>query len=139
MGETTWTAYGSETIVLSTGLNSLADGSSATGSEIDNTTALDMFLDIEVYLASVDLSGQTAPYVTVHRIASTDGTNYEDTSAAPAFTALIAETSAAHRVLITGVPMTPGKMKLVLTNNTGAALAASGNTVKYRAYSPTTA
>jgi len=138
MGETTWTAYGTETNALTTELNSLADAAeSALGTEIDNTTNRDMYMDLNVVLAS--LAAATAPFIVVKVYTSVDGTNYEDGDAAPSYSMQVDAATSAKRGSIRGILLSPGKHKLTLTNECNVALAATGNTVKYRTYGPTTA
>lgn len=138
MGETNWTAYGTETNALTTELNSLSDGAeSSLGSEIDNTSNLDMFMDLNVVLGSLVAVG--APYVLVRVLTSVDGTNYPDGDASPTYAMAVDAATSAKRGSIRGILLPPGKVKLTLTNECGVSFASSGNTVKYRTYSPTTA
>ena len=145
MGEVTWTSYGSWTTALSTGLNSLADDALAISSAIDNSSNRDLFLDIEAYLASVDLSAQTNPALYVWLVSRTDGTNFEDggTSVEPARAPdailPLREVDAAQRVFARMLIATPDQFKILVQNKTGAALASSGNTVKYSTYGQTVA
>lgn len=137
MGEVTWTAYGTETDALTTELNSLADGAeSALGTEIDNTSPLDLLMDLNIALASLTPTGSPEVVIGVYR--SVDGTNYPDLPSVT-YTAAVTTGSGVKRATIEAVPLTPGKTKLTLTNETNVALAASGNTVKYRTYGPTVA
>ena len=145
MGEVTWTSYGTWTTALSTELNSLADDGLALSSAIDNSTNKDLFVDIEVYLATVDLSSQTNPAIYIWLLTRTDGTNFEDggTSVTPARApdAIIPlrEANGAQRVFARMLMLTPDQVKILVQNKAGAALAASGNTVKYNTYGETVA
>lgn len=137
MGEVTWTAYETAANALTTGLNSLSDGAeSAVGSEIDNTSDLDQFMDVYIDLASLNPTG--TPYVVVNVYHSVDGTNYPGKPNAQYPVPTTAGSGAKHETLA-HVPLTPGKTKLSLTNETNVAFASSGNTVKVRKYSPTVA
>jgi len=145
MGEITWTSYGSWTTALSSGLDSLANDGLAISSAIDNSTNNDLFMDIEVYLASVDLSSQTNPAIYIWLLARTDGINFEDggTSTPPARApdAIIPlqEVNAAQRVFARMLMLTPDQVKILIQNKTGASLASTGNTVKYNTYGETVA
>lgn len=129
---------------LTTELNSLADtNTTALSSQIDNSTNLDEFIDFQLHLASVTISS-TSAYCTVYLIPTPDGTTYPnwDSSTYANYdsqyfvgTILVKPVSAAT---FDGaeiyVPLPPGKFKIALRNNCGAALAASGNTLSYRTF-----
>lgn len=130
--------------VLTTELNSLADGNvSALSSEQTNASTLDIFGDLQLDLASLTIAS-TAAYVGVYFVPSVDGTNYPDwTSGAYAnYMAqylvgiiLVKNVSATTaRANGSGMALPPGKFKVALRNATGAALAASGNTLGIRDY-----
>lgn len=129
---------------LTTELNSLADGSvCALSSEIDNGSALDIFADFQLDLASLTISS-TSAFVSVHIVPTVDGTNYPDWTAGAvgnyhqqylAGVILIKNVSgAAARANLSGVALPPGKFKVALRNGVGAALASSGNTLAIRTY-----
>jgi len=145
MGEVTWTSYGLWQTAISSGLDSLANDGLAISSAIDNSSNRDLFADVEVYLATVDLSGQTNPAIYVWLIARTDGTNFEDGGSsveparAPDAIVPLREVNAAQRVFARMLMATPDQFKILVQNKTGAALAASGNTVKYNLYGETVA
>ena len=129
----------SETDYLTTELNSLADDGAVLGAAINNSSNRDMFLKVQIQLASVDLSAQVGPCVRIRLIESIDGgTVYEDNdSTAYGITLPVAATSAAH-VRIGMLMIPPGYFKLAVVNETGAALAASGNVLSYAPYTPET-
>ena len=54
------------TSYLTTELNSLANAGNKLGAAIDNRKARMLYMDVEIYLAQVDLSGQTNPYVNIY-------------------------------------------------------------------------
>ena len=146
MGESNWTSYGSTTTYLSTELNSLANNGNKIGAAIDNSSNKDFYMDVEVYLASVDLSGSTNPAIYIYLIKSLDDSNYEDggdsldpPQEATKVLALVAASQVHRRVTESPIIIPPGSFKLLIENKAGAALAASGNTVKYRVFSETTA
>ncbi len=126
-------------------LNSIASGNGILSDlAIANGTALDRYMDISFNLASAAFTG-TGINLSFHIYPlNKDGSTYGDskfgTSAAgpcayppcaviPLVAATQAQTGSA-----TGIVIPPGTFKLVLINNGGVALAASGNTVQYRTY-----
>jgi hypothetical protein len=128
----TWTSRGT---VLTTELNTLGSGSySALGTEIDNTSNLDLWAMLKVDLAS--LNPTTGAYVQLFLVQCGDGTNYED---APSSTnpgthmairpLLLATGASAKRVYSPGFKIPPGKWKFVCLGSAGVSFAASGNTV----------
>ena len=144
MTELRFTAYDSIVTYLTTDLNALANAANKLGAAIDfaaSGTDRKMYLDVEVYLASVDLSSQTNPAINIWLLARTDGTNFEDGSDSvdparmPDKVVALREVSGAQRVFARFLLTTPDQGKLLIENKTGAALAATGNTVKYMNYS----
>lgn len=137
MGTQKWAASESITTALSTGLNSLSDGSlSALSSAIDNSADLYQYMAVELSLASINPSG--TPFVEVYLFKSIDGTTYEDGSATlsqclivalPVTTGSSAKESYAANILIP-----PFKFKLAVRNRTGVAFGASGSTLSYGRY-----
>lgn len=135
----TWTSLDT------TSLNSIANGSAILSStQVDNSTAFDVFCDVEVVLAS--LAAVAPSYVGVYFYPlNSDASTYGDgrfaTAAAgpPSSTysvgaiGMVALTQAQQGVL-RGVILPPGKGKFVLYNVMGVAFASSGNTLKYRTY-----
>lgn len=142
--EANWTAYATIASALTTGLDALGNGNTALSSAVDNSTNKDFYMDLEVYLASVDLSAQTNPAIYIWLLARTDGTNFEDGSAGtpgtvparpPDAIVPLRVVNAAQRCFARGVLVTPDQVKILVQNKTGAALAANSNTVKYYTYS----
>lgn len=130
---------------LTTELNSLADGNvCALSGEMDNGTDLAIFADVQLDLASLTISS-TSAFVAVYIVPTVDDTNYPDwTSGAVAnyhqqYCAGIIYvknvSSATARADLSGIALPPGKYKVAVRNGCGAALAASGNTLKFRPYS----
>ena len=137
-----WNAPSTIVTALSTGLNSLANNTmSAASSTISNATNLDMYVDIEVNLAS--LSPSSGAYVALYILEAVDGTNFPAQSDADlrlTTTQLLCSvpvgttSAAAQRVAVRNVVIPPGSFQIKLDNQTGATLNASGNTVKFIAY-----
>lgn len=137
------------TSYLTTSLNSLANGVIDIGAAIDNTSNLCTFMDLEVTLASVDLSAMTNPAIYIYMFESVDGgtdydTNEDGVSAAsdiPTADKIIAilglriDTGAEAKTAIKSmIPIPPGHFKLGWMNKTGAAHAAASNILAYRTY-----
>lgn len=130
------------TSVLTTGLNSLGNNTmSAASSTYDNSTNLDLYVDIEVVLAA--LSPTTGAYVAIYIWESPDGSNFPAQSDADlrlTSTQLLCviptgvAASTAQRITARNIMLPPGKIQFKLDNQTGVSLAASGNTVKVLPY-----
>ena len=130
------------TTVLSTGLNSLANNTiSAASSTITNASNLDMYVDVEVNLAS--LSPTTGAYVSLYILEAVDGTNFPAqsdvdlrlTSSQLLCVIPIGTVAAtAQRVVARNIIIPPGSFQIKLDNQAGVALNASGNTVKFNTY-----
>ncbi len=113
--------------------------------EVDNTTNLYAFADLDLALGSAAFTG-TDSGVEVYVVPTVDGTNYPDwsgnsTSDAPqqvhyfvAFLPLTAST-AARRVVSSSqaaIELPQGKFKFGIRSRANVTLAASGNTLYYR-------
>jgi len=132
----------SVTTVLSTGLNSLGNNTmSAASSTISNASSLDMYVDVEVNLAS--LSPTTGAYVSLYILESVDAINFPAqsdvdlrlTSSQLLCVIPIGTTAAtAQRVVARNIIIPPGSFQIKLDNQAGVALNASGNTVKFNTY-----
>ena len=132
----------SVTTVLSTGLNSLGNNTmSAASSTISNASNLDMYVDVEVNLAS--LSPTTGAYVSLYILESVDAINFPAqsdvdlrlTSSQLLCVIPIGTTAAtAQRVVARNIIIPPGSFQIKLDNQAGVALNASGNTVKFNTY-----
>jgi len=138
-----WESSPSLTSYLTTELNSLANGSNKIGAEIDNSTGLDMYVDVELNLAAQGSARSAGAYVPVFLIPTIDGTNYtygDDSTDPPAHqqigALLLDAATTARRVGLQMMKVPPGKFKLLIMNETGQAFASSGTTFGYRLYSP---
>lgn len=137
-----WNAPSSTATILSTELDSLADGSaSSASSAIANQTNLDIYVDIEINLGS--LTPTAGAYVSLYILEAIDGSNYPSQSTADmrlTSTQLLCvvpigvAAATAQRVAVRNIVIPPGSFKIILDNHAGAALAANGNTVKFNAY-----
>lgn len=139
MATITHEAFGSTTTALSTELNSLANNANtAASAAIDNTTGLDLFVDLELVVATQGSARSAGATIEVYLLPSLDGTNYVDTHETTAELVAVFPLDAAttaRRTVRRDVPVPPGLFKVFARNRTGQALAASGSTVKYRTHS----
>lgn len=134
-----WAALSSVTHLLTTELNSIANGKvCAASGEFDNAAGpIDCFFD----LALAALSPTAGAGVVIHGWLSLDGTNYggpipttgnnaSGTQPALRVGAAIDQTaSGTPRVVLGPFTLAPGKWKFQVENNAGVAFAASGNTL----------
>lgn len=135
----TWTSLDTS------GLNSIASGNAIlSATQIDNSSALDLFADVEVVLAS--LAAVSPNFVGVYFYPlNSDNSTYGDgrfgsSAAGPPPSSywvgnivMVAATQAQQGTQ-RGIILPPGKGKFVLYNQMGVAFAGSGNTLKYRTY-----
>lgn len=149
MAAVTWllsSRSGNPVTVLSTELNSLANGTAALSSAIDNDADGDVYADFELLLdAGGGTPGANLPAVPLYLVRTDDGTNFEDgsTAAIVARAALagvvnLRAVSGAQRMILPGVRLPPRDFKVLLvmpsTADGGVDLAASGSTVKMLTY-----
>ena len=112
---------------LTTGISNqtIANGASFTGSEIDNTSNRYSLMAVEV-----EWSYSTAPTanktVELQIKEALDGTNYEDTARTIAAFSPSADTTSHRLVLLSEYPLVADKFKLVLKNtDTGQTITAT--------------
>jgi hypothetical protein len=143
MSEVRWGAYDNIVSYLTTELNSLANDANVLGAAINFAAAgvdRKQYMDIEVYLASVDWSAQTNPAIYIWLLPRTDGTNFEDGAAAvdparaPDKIVAMRAVNGAQRLITRLLLTTPDQGKMLIGNRSGVALASSGNTVKHYVY-----
>ena len=113
--------------------------------EHDNSSALYMFADLEIVLASAAFTG-AASGVEVYLIPSVDGTNYptwtgngtaDEQENNGFFVGFVntTGTTAAQRMVLRDIELPSGKYKWGFRNRGGVSLAASGNTASFRPHS----
>ena len=128
---------------LTTELNSLGNVStSSASSAIDNTSALDLYDDLTLTIATQGGSRSAGGTVVVYLVPALDGTNYDDVHATTAEVAAVFTLDAAttaRQVTRRDVPIPPALFKYFVVNLTGQALAASGNILERRPHSIETA
>lgn len=133
---------GSYANVMTTELNSLSDSARAISGEIDNSSALYLFDDVEWYNAALGYTPSTGAVVELYLIrVDLDGTDYEDGdgSIVPPASNLVGvfnirASNAAQKHIIRQIPIPPSKFKYLVVNLTGGALPSSGNTVRRQPY-----
>lgn len=152
MGAVTWTAYGTADDVGGTAFNSLADGSGAISSEIDNSTDLKMWGDLEITQGGAVSSSGLDARIDVYLIPTYDGTNYPvpgstgSTFTTSQYVGVVSSVDTVGTVAATNytngtcrsILLPPTKFKIGLVNELGAAFNASV-TVKLRRYNTTVA
>lgn len=139
--EINWLNYPAAILYLTTELNALADGANKLGGEIDNTANGDMYMDVELYVAAQGSARSSGAYVALYILPSVDGTNfcYGGDSLDPPATTWVANlpldaATTARYVTATHILLPAGKFKILVMNETGQALAATGSTLKYTLY-----
>lgn len=124
---------------LTTELNSLANGSlSSASTAIDNTTDLDLFMDLTLTVAAQGVARSAGATIEVWMTHALDGTNYDDNTRNVAELVAVFPLDAAttaRQATRRDIPIPPGLFKLSIQNATGQALAASGNLLEYRKHS----
>lgn len=144
---TTHKAYETIASVLTTELNSLANAgySSASSAQGSDGTGGPLLADFEMVTGGAQ-SATNSVVGELYVLRSADGTNYETTpsSTVPGVDSFAgqftdASGSSTKRCIIRDVPNPPGLWKAVYKNASGSSHAASGNTVKVRHHSLSTA
>jgi hypothetical protein len=121
-----------------TALDSLASGSGAAVTAYDNSTNLDLYLGVRIALGSI--TPAVGGYITLQVFTIQGGVT-------PDFVAGAGDSYSQPVLTATGVknicfPMVrayPRSMRFVITNNTGVALAATGNSVVASPYNESAA
>ena len=142
MASVKWEA-GSDSTVASTSLNSLANDAKDESAEIDNSTDLYLFDDVEWHNGTFGGAPSAGAVIELYCVSiELDGTGYEDgedgTVDPPSANLVgvfnIRASTAAQTHMLRQVPIPNNKYKYVVWNKTGQALNASGNTLRRRPF-----
>lgn len=141
MASVKWEA-GTDSTVMTTGLNSLADEANAITSAINNTTDLYLFDDVEWNHAALGYSPAAGSVIELYIVSEKlAGGAYEDGDATidpPASNLVgvfnIRSATAAQSHILRQIPIPPDNFKYVVINKTGGTLASTGNTLRRRPY-----
>jgi hypothetical protein len=133
---------GSSADVMTTALNSLANDANKLSGEIDNSTVLYLFDDVELSTATLGYTPSAGAVFELYIIQLRfGGSTYEDGSDSidPPATNLVGvfnirASTAAQVHILRQIPIPPDKFKYLVINKTGGALPASGNTLKRQPY-----
>jgi hypothetical protein len=131
--------------LLTTGLDSLTNGSFATSSAYDNSTALDLVADFQLAVCYGTAPSAGVKVAELYLLPSVDGTNYaaQDGSGVPqkglfvgAFESRAPSTSVVEYLVLPGVSVPPGLWKLALKNTSGQTYKDNGvsKSLKMRPY-----
>lgn len=127
------TLYSSQSADISNSqLNSLANGTVATSSAVDNSSNLYQDFLLEIY---IDGTAAAGAYLDVRLAPSEDGgTNFATWESAICLGTidLSVDLQRAFFSLATKVFQAPQRFKILIKNNTGASLAASGSFIKWQ-------
>lgn len=132
-----WSTPAAIASLLTTGLNSLANGSRALSAAI--TTNREQYADFELVATFGSAPAADSP-VYLYFLKQVDGTNYEDggtsltPSAPPDVIFTVRAVTTAQREIRNRVVLPNGTFEVLLVNASGQAMAASGNTVKWVTY-----
>ncbi len=133
------TAVSASSTLLTTEMNSLATGNRTNASAaVDNDGSSNRYLfgtfELVCTFGSAPTAGRT---VDLYFLPTLDGTNYADgsSSVVPSDSGYVGSfavraVNTAQRLLLTGVPLPPTDFKVIVANNSGQTMAASGNTLK---------
>lgn len=137
-----WGDVTSQASVLTTELNSLADGANVISALLSNdqTAELDTFADFVFTLAAQGSARDAGAYISLYILPEVEGSvQYGDASTDPPSTmwcgsfAFDAATTARIGT-IRGVLLPPDDFYVLVMNETGQALASTGNILDYRTY-----
>ena len=135
--EVKWETPAALQTYLTTELNALANAAAVLGAAIDNTGG-ELFINLELTLATQGSARTAGGYVGVDILPSVDGTNYCDVTppCAPELTQFNLDAAVTARIVTrVCLPIPPTLFKLNFRNVTGQAFGATGNTIKYTLHS----
>lgn len=139
-----WATPEAAASALTTELNALANATRcAPSAAIDNSSGLYLYMDAELNV-TYGTNPSTGGYCGLYLLPSLDGTNYADgdASTVPQKALLVGvfelrASTSAQRLELTRIPIPPRKFKLLVDNQAGQAMGATGNTLKYSRYDET--
>jgi hypothetical protein len=137
MSTAKWSApSGLSSSLVTTELDSLANGSESAQVTYDNSANLNLYASITVKLGSITPSANG--YITL-RVVTNDGTNTADKAAGDTYTAVLASGTSAKIVIFPMVRIYPFSLRFSIINNSGVALAAASNGVYANPYNESVA
>lgn len=132
-----WSTPAAIASLITTGLNSLANGARATATA--TTGNREQYADFELVCTFGSAPAADSP-VYLYFLKRIDGTNYEDgstsltPSAAPDVIFTVRAVTSAQREIRARIVLPNGDFQVLLVNASGQAMAASGNTLKWVTY-----
>lgn len=141
MVEQKWTAFGPRILYLSDELDSLPDDGNILGDEIDfDAAGSGLYMDIEIYLNTFDLSGQTNPTLKLWLLGPVGiwneyGTDTITPARPPDAIVHLLTIHDNHHALVKRMLTSPGTARILLKNSCGTNLMYHGNTIYYKIYS----
>lgn len=117
--------------IASTSLNSLANGSESSVVTYDNSSNRDLYAAVCIKLGSINPG--TGGSLTL-RVTLNDGTDTADRAGGDVYAAELNSGASAKVVIIPLVRLYPYSLRISVVNNSGVALAASGNEIYIRPF-----
>ena len=115
--------------IASTALDSLANGSSSAGITLDNSTARALYGDITIELGSFTSTAGASITVEIFVVANGVTPDLTPGAGISSLTLPISVGASAKAVTFPGMRLRLYSLRIVVTNNAGAAFASSGNTL----------
>lgn len=136
MATAKWATPGSVSAdIASTTLNSLANGSTSAFVTYDNSSNLDLYASVRINLGS--FTSTTGASITLRVFSNQDSTTPDATGSVgggDAYTVPITAGASAKVIVIPMIRLYPESMRLCVTNNGGATLASSSNSIYIRPF-----